>query len=55
VVGVGLDVDAGRAFAAEVKATLFLDRTTVNSAFFQRLILGLIRKHWMPLEGPGRT
>jgi len=44
--GIGPNLDQTRALAAELKATLFVDRKTLNSTFFQRLILGLIRKHW---------
>jgi hypothetical protein len=55
VLGSGTDMDSMRAFASEIRATLFLDRNTLNSAFFQRLLLGLIRKHWNLLEGGGLT
>ena len=44
--GMGGNLDQTRALAAELKATLFVDQKTLNSTFFQRLILGLIRKHW---------
>jgi hypothetical protein len=44
--GVGPDLELSRALAAELKATLFLDRHTFQTPFFQRLMLGLIRKHF---------
>jgi len=46
--GIGADLDLTRALAAELKATLFVDRKTLHSVFFQRLLLGLIRKHFPP-------
>jgi hypothetical protein len=52
LIGTGADLEPVRALAAEVKARLFLDRSTIPSPFFQRLILGLIRKHWNLIESP---
>jgi hypothetical protein len=49
--GIGSDLDQARALAIELKATLFVDRRTLESNFFKRLVLGLIRKHW-PNEAP---
>jgi hypothetical protein len=51
VVGNGPDLDQLRALALLLKATLFVDSKSTGSVFFQRLIQGLIRKHWNPL-GP---
>ena len=55
VMGSGSDMKRFRALASELKAALFLDRNTLNSIFFQRLVVGLIRKHWNPLEGGPQT
>lgn len=55
LLGSGPDLTNLRVLASALKATLFLDRNTLNSAFFHRLILGLIRKHWNLVEGGGRT
>jgi len=44
--GAGPDLEQTRSLATGLKATLFLDQRTFQTAFFQRLILGLIRKHW---------
>jgi len=44
--GTGPDLDLARALAAEFKATLFVDRKTLDSVFFKRLMVGLIRKHY---------
>jgi hypothetical protein len=55
VLGNGPDMKSFRALASELKATLFLDRNTLNSIFFQKMALGLIRKHWNLLEGGADT
>ena len=44
--GIGPDLEVTRTLAAELKATLFLDRRATTTPFFRRLVLGLIRKHW---------
>jgi hypothetical protein len=48
--GAGPDLDPARALAQELKAALFIDRKTLESPFFKRLVQGLIRKHW-PEQG----
>ena len=50
-VGTGADLDQTRALATELRATLFVDRKTLHSVFFTRLMVGLIRKHW-PAAAP---
>lgn len=55
ILGTGADTAATRILATELKATLFLERNTLQSAFFQRLMLGLIRKHWNLMDGGGAT
>ena len=50
--GAGPDQEQTRALAAELRATLFLEQSSVLTPFFPRLMLGLIRKHWPAAAGP---
>jgi hypothetical protein len=46
VIGTGPEVERARRLAADVRAAVFVDLKMLHPVIFQRLVQGLIRRHW---------